>query len=47
MEQLDQLSQVFAGLPAYRTPAQAAGRVRALMRSESFAAAVQDGGTGA
>ena len=43
MEQLDQLSQVFADLPAYRAPGGAVKQVRALLRSDGFAAAVRGG----
>ena len=36
MERLDELSQIFAGLPAYRAPEQVAQWVRDLLRSKSF-----------
>lgn len=36
MEQLDQLSQVFADLPAYRSPKQLTAWVRDLMQSQHF-----------
>ena len=44
MERLDDLSQIFAGFPAYRAPERIAGWVRELMASQTFAAAV--GGEG-
>ena len=44
MERLDDLSQIFAGFPAYRAPERIADWVRELMASQTFAAAV--GGEG-
>lgn len=38
MEQLDQLSQMFAGLPAYRSPEKVTAWLRELLASKPFAA---------
>lgn len=40
MEELDRLSQVFADLPAYRSPERVTAWIRGLMASPDFAAAV-------
>lgn len=44
MEELDGLSQIFAGLPAYRAPARLSQSVRKLVASRPFSA-VLEGGT--
>lgn len=41
MEQLDQLSQIFAGLPAYHSPEKVAAWLRELLASKPFAAVTQ------
>ncbi len=43
MEQLDELSQIFAGFPAYRAPEQTSAWVRQLLASPHFAAVKRGG----
>ena len=44
MEELDGLSQVFADLPAYRTPEEVRDWVKGLLASGSFATVMQTEG---
>ncbi|MBC8571125.1 RNA polymerase sigma factor [Zongyangia hominis] len=41
MEELDELSQIFAGFPAYRSPENIIGWIRKMMDSQSFQTAVR------
>ena len=44
MEQLDNLSQVFAGMPAYRSPETVTAQIREMMASRSFQAVLHGQG---
>lgn len=45
MEELDQMSQIFAAFPAYRSPERVSAWLRQLVASQSFSAAVRGEGT--